>query len=520
VVTSNDCQTESDVPADEREALLSIAHGAVVTSGGVSIQRGLIVTADAILTRMLGPAAYGVYALAWQMMGMLLRFSDLGTHSTLLRDIPAYEGDSDRQRRVIGLAYGTTAVVSFLIAGALVLFADRVNDITIGHPEFPPTLRLFAVVLVAFAFVRIHGAVLKATGAASSEVVLNRLLRSGVRLVAAVAAMWAGYSVVGVAGALAASVGTLAVFGFFATMRVSALRPTLRGVRAEAASFYDHAVPTAFSSIGGLLRTRVDVLLIGALLTAEAAGLYNIVLLIVGLTAIPLVAFNQLMPPVSSGLYAAGKIETLNNVYTTISRMVVTTTVPFIAVQIVYGPELLGIFGPEYVRGYLVLLVFLVGRVISNAVGATGHLLQMTNNHYVAMVLEWILAVLNVVLTYVFVVEFGLVGAALGTSVAIAAQNLIQVLLLYRLEGLWPFDATFLKPVVGGLVMGGVMAGVDTALAGPAIPVFGTVLGLAACALTLLALGLEPRDRLVVHALGDRYRRRLGTYADSIDGPQ
>jgi len=55
---------------------------------------------------------------------------------------------------------------------------------------------------------------------------------------------------------------------------------------------------------------------------------------------------------------------------------------------------------------------------------------MMTDHQYARMALDWFLAALNVVLTYTFVVEFGLVGAALGTSIAISVQNGLQVLLI------------------------------------------------------------------------------------------
>jgi len=50
---------DDPVPEDERDALLTIAHGAVVTSGGVSAQRVLTTTTEFLLARGLGPVAYG-----------------------------------------------------------------------------------------------------------------------------------------------------------------------------------------------------------------------------------------------------------------------------------------------------------------------------------------------------------------------------------------------------------------------------------------------------------------------------
>lgn len=497
--------TDNEVSSEERDALLSIAHGAVVTSGGVSIKRGLSVWIDALLTRGLGPELYGVYALGWRITGMLLLFANMGTNATLVRDVPAFADDPERQRRVVGLAYATTAVAAVGIAATIFFAADRINRATIEHHVFPPAMRLFAVLLVLLAFVRIHAVALKATKSANGEALFNQVLRPGTRLIGVGAALALGYSVVGVVGALVVAAGALAVFGYPATTATTGIRPSFRGFHSEARHFYDHAIPSALSGIGRLFRTRIDVLLIGALLTATAAGIYNVVLLLVGIAAIPLVAFNQLMPPIASELYSSGESETLNEVYTVISRLVVTTTVPILAIEIVFGPELLGIFGPEYGRGYAILLVFLVGRFVGNAVGATGILLSMTNNHYTAMWLEWVLAILNVVLTYLFVVEFGLIGAAIGTSVAIAVQNFLQALLLLRFEHLWPFDLTFLKPIGAGLGMTGAMFGTRAVFDGPISIVISIVGGLIAFAVLLLVFGVNPRDRLVVRELAVQY---------------
>lgn len=515
-MTADGNPNEDDVPIDERDALLSISHGAVVSSGGVSIKRGLSIWIEVILTRGLGPELYGVYAFGWRLTTMLLRFANMGANMTLLRDMPAFADEPDRQRRSLGLAYASTTITSSIIAAAIFFAADLINEATIGHPEFPPALRLFAVLLVLLAFVRMHATSLKAAKSANGEVMLNRILRPVVRLIAAAAAVVLGYSVVGVVGALVVTVGLLAVAAYPTTVATTGVRPSFRGLRSDARDFFDHAVPSALSGVGRLIRTRVDVILIGMLLTATAAGIYNVVLVLIGLASIPLVSFNQLMPPVASDLYANGKTKTLDEVYTTVTRLIVTATVPVIAILAVFGQDLLAIFGPEYTRGYTVLLVFLVGRFVGNAVGATGILLSMTNNHYAKMWLEWVLAVLNLALTYLLVVEFGLVGAALGTSIAIGVQNSLQLLLLLWFEGLWPFDSTFLKPIGAGLGMAGVMAGVRTVLDGLFAVGLGALAGLIAFVALVVSLGANPRDQLVVRELTTQYRRAAASKIAAI----
>ncbi|RDZ64293.1 succinoglycan biosynthesis protein exop [Haloferax sp. Atlit-12N] len=499
------------MPDDEREALLTIGHGAVVASGGQSLQRALTTATEYALAQGLGPVVYGVYAFAWRVSQLLFRLVNFGSVPTLQRYLSADDDDPARQGRVVGLAYLTTLIVGLGFAGGLVLTSDWLNDATVSHPDFPPTIHLFAALVVLIGLVRVHAGVLRAVQSARGEAIFNRVLRPAVRLVGAVGAMALGYSLVGVAGAFVVGMAGLVLVGFPLVVSASGIRPGLRGVRSEVRRFYNHSAPIALSSLGKVFQNRVDVMLVGFLLTAKAAGVYNVVLVLVTLAWIPLLSFNMLLPPVASGLYADDEMETLNAVYTAVTRLIVTCVVPILVVLAVYGRSILSVFGPNFTAGYVPLVVYLGGVLVGSAVGATGWLLMMTDHQYARMALDWLLAVLNTLLTFAFVRAFGLVGAALGTAVAIAVQNSIQVVLLRRFEGLWPFDATFLKPLGAGVAAAGVMLLVREALSGPSglVVVAGAALGAVTYVGALVALGVNDRDRLVVTALAARYRRTI-----------
>jgi O-antigen/teichoic acid export membrane protein len=500
---------DESVPDDEREALLTIAHGAVVTSGGVSGQRALTTAVEVVLARGLGPTAYGVYALAWRITQLLVQLVTFGSVPALQRYLPAYEDDPRRRSVVAGLAYATTLTFGALIAAGIWFAAPRINDLTVSQPSFPATMRAFGFLVVLLGLVTVGAGIFRAVGSARGEVAFNKLLRPGVRLVGAVAALWAGYSVVGVAGAIVVCTGLLAVAVVPLAARVTGITPSLRGLRSEAGRFYNHAAPVAMSSLGKVFQSRIDVLLVGALLTAVAAGVYNAVLVLVAIAWIPLLSFNQLLPPVASELYADGETETLNAVYSSVTRLIVTTVVPILTGLVVYGRELLGVFGATYTQGYVALVVYLGGVFVGSAVGATGWLLMMTDHQYARMALDWLLAALNVGLTYAFILRFGLEGAALGTSLAIAIQNSIQVLLLRRFEGLWPFDRTFLTPLAAGAVALVVMWAIRLAVSGLAALAVGGVVGVLAYVGSLHVLGVDPRDRLVVRELAEGYASDL-----------
>ncbi|MFW5956239.1 MAG: lipopolysaccharide biosynthesis protein [Halorhabdus sp.] len=504
---------EESIPDDEREALETIVHGAVVTSGGVSVQRLLSTATEFVLARGLSPVTYGVYALAWRIAQLLIRLVTFGSVPTLQRYLPAYGDDPDSQSRVTGLAFATTVGFGALFAIGVWLLAPWINVLTVDQPAFPPTMGLFGVLVGLFGLVMICAAIFRAVGSARGEVLFNKLLRPAARFGGAVSALGLGYSAVGVAGGIVVAMALLVVVGIPTTVWATGIRPTLRGARSEVRRFYDHAGPVAMSSLGKMFQNRIDLLLVGALLTAVAAGIYNVVLVLISIAWIPLMSFNQLLPPVASELYANDDLATLNAVYASATRLIVTTVLPILAIQAVFGRTLLGLFGEPFVRGYVPLVLYLGGVFVGSAVGATGWLLMMTDHQYARMALDWLLAVLNVVLTYTFIQAFGLAGAALGTSLAIAVQNGLQVILLRRFEGLWPFDRTFLKPIAAGIVTMGVLLAIRTVIGGGLAVVLGVVVGLLTYLGTLVLLGIDPRDRLVVRSLARRYRE---TIAESV----
>jgi len=503
---------------DDFEDLASVSHGAVLSLGGVSAQKLLLFLTNLVLTASLSVSAYGAYALAWRITRILVRFAPFGSTPTLVRFLPEYRDAPDRQDRFVGLAYATTLVASVAIALGVGVFADRINAATIRHSAFPTVLRFLGVLLPLYAFVRLISFQFRAIERIEYRVLLNRFAWPVARLVAVSIAVAMGYAVVGVVGAIVLAGGAVVLLGGWLAATRTSHRPRLDVSREELVTFYDYALPNTFKTIGQLLRSRVDVILIGWFLTASAAGIYNVALFLTSLITIPLIAFNQLLPPIASRLYADGKVDRLQAIYSTVTRLVFTITLLLATIQFVYRAELLALFGSEYTRGSLVLAVFVVGRVVGNGVGATGWLLLMTDHQYLRLVNSWVLAVLNVAASYYFVLEFGLVGAALGTAGSIAVVNLVRLAELYYLEGLQPYDAKFLKPLGAALGMAAVMTALRPFLSGVVLLVAGTAAGFLAFGGFLYLFGLERRDRLVASALYDEYRSLVGRLTESAPG--
>lgn len=495
------------------EALESVTHGAVATIGGTVLQKCIQFATNLLLTTSLGVAAYGVYSLGLRIYQMTGQFAHLGSNPALVRYIPAYEDDRQRQRRILGLAYCTALVTSLLFAVGLIVSAPAIDVRLIDHSAFPPVLRLFAILVPINVFINLFSNLFRALELIEYQVLILRLLRPLARLLSVAVAFFAGYSVVGTVAAI--GLGLLGVFLTAATLSLARtqLRPSLRGLRSEARAFFNYALPNSLASIGGLLRNRVDVLLIGFVLTPSAAGIYNIALFLTSFIALPLTSFNQLFPPIASKLYANDDIDELQVAYSSITRWIFSGALLLGAIELTFRSELLGLFGAEYARGELVLILFVFGQLLNAAVGSAGWLLLMTDHQYLVALNSWLLGVLNLGLSYYFILQFGLVGAALGTAGALGLINVCRVAELWYLEGLHPYSVRFVKPLAAALGAMVAMHGAGFVLPSGAALAAGVPIGVAAFAGLLAAFGVEPDDKKLFGALfsgyADAFRSRF-----------
>jgi O-antigen/teichoic acid export membrane protein len=328
-------------------------------------------------------------------------------------------------------------------------------------------------------------------------------------LLAAATAVLLGYGVLGIVAALVLAAGATLAGTLWFALRKTSLRPARTRSREEVREFLFYSLPAAASRIGSVLRKRVDVFLVGVLLSAGAAGIYNVALFLSSFISLSLVSFNQLFPPVASRLYSQGNVRELDAAYSVTTRWILSGALVIATSVYVYRRELLGLFGTEYAKGSLVLSLFVVGQLVNSAVGPAGWLLQMTDHQYLNALNNWILGVLNVAFSYYLVLELGLIGAAVGTAGSLAIVNVVRVLEIWHLEGLFPYTSRFFKPIVASVGMGTVMVALGTVLSGPTLLVVGIPGGVATFLFLLRLFGIEQRDRQLVSLLVSRYRTVL-----------
>lgn len=181
-----------------------------------------------------------------------------------------------------------------------------------------------------------------------------------------------------------------------------------------------------------LLINRTDIILIGVFLNVADVGIYSVAVTLMLLFDFGLSSVNTVIAPVISDLYSQNKLHKLQYNLKLAAIFIFAYTV-CVALAIVFGGKfLLSMFGAEFIEGYPVLLILMLGRSFSAASGSVGLLMTMTAHERDALRILLISAIVSVALNILLIPRLGILGAGLATSLSTIIWNLLMYINVTR----------------------------------------------------------------------------------------
>jgi O-antigen/teichoic acid export membrane protein len=429
---------------------------AQLTSGAFSLVILLV------LTRGLSPEGFGLFALAVGLGALLMLPSDLGISASAERFVAEQRDDRAAMAAVISHALSLKLVASSLVSALLFASADEVAGL-FGESDLAWPLR--GVALAIFC----QGVVIFFTGTFLAQGRADRNLRmisseSAAETAATVVLVVAGAGATGAAFGRAVGYLVGAVLGVVLTAHllgrtaVRLRRPGGDWTRRIAR----YAGPLALTTWATTFTAYVGTLIIGALLTASAVGLFQAPMRIIPILLYPAFALAYGIAP----RLARSETERPNvGVFVTGLRMVVVLYAAFVTPLLAWsGPIVDLMFGADYAESADVLrmlapYVFLAGLapLVSFSVNYLGAARRRFPIALTALVV-------NVGVDLVLVRQIGIVGAAIGIGLAFCIYVPGHLLLCRELMGLSlrPILATFVRSILAAGAMTAVMLAVGT----------------------------------------------------------
>lgn len=410
----------STLPQVGREALWSL--GLKITFAGLTF------LATILLVRLLGAANYGVYAYIYALITVLSIPSQFGLPPLALRETARGMAREDGAL-VRGIWIWAGRFVVFTALG-LALLAGLA--IWLWHERFSGAyLSTFAWALLLVpltALGNLRGAALRGLHRVVQGSLPENLLQPGVLVVLLGGAFLVGLSL---SPAQAMSLQVTAAAAAFGVGAWLLLRATPTEVRRTAPRFegrfwIQSVLPLAF--IGGmqLINKNASIVILGFFVPAEQIGIYRVAVQVSILASFGLQAMNMVVAPRFASLYARGEKKRLQHLVTYSARAILGFNLLVTAGFAVLGRWFLGLFfGIEFTAAYAPFMILLIGQFVNSAAGSVGFLLNMTGHERETARGMAVAAVLNLLLNFLLIPPFGMIGAAVATAAAMLTWNLL-----------------------------------------------------------------------------------------------
>lgn len=423
-------RADSDRARAQRDALTAF----VVRVASAAI----LYLSQVVLARWMGGYEYGVYVFVWTWVLVLGGLSHVGLNMTMIRLMPEYRetGRLDLLRGLLRggriLALGLSTAVAALGMAGLWMLGDRVAD----YYLLPAYLALVCVPM--YTLTDVQDGIGRGNSWMTVALLPPYVLRPLTVLLAMVLAHEAG---------LPMNAATAAAAAILATWTAALVQTFLIGRRLKrevpaGPRTYDFrlwlATALPLLVIGGceMLMQTTDVLVVSRYLGPTEVGIYFAAAKTMSLILFVHYAVGSALANRFAALNARGDKEQLAAFVRDAVHWTFWPSLAAAAAILVLGRPLLWLFGPQFVEGYPVMFVLVLGFLGRAAMGPSEFLLNMLGEQRRCAAVLASAAALNVALNFALVPVFGLVGAASATATALIAAALMNYAVARRRLGL------------------------------------------------------------------------------------
>jgi len=508
------------VPSEESYldvSLRKIAKGAGIAFTGIFIGLTLGYLSRMVIARWLGAFDYGLICLGFAAMTIGATLASVGLPAGIQRYVSFYRGKED-PGRIKGTILGALKIsLPLSIVFALLFFfgADWLCLHFFHNSDLAPILRIFAIGIPFWVLASnfISGTI--GFQDLRYRVYVRDLFQNIFKLIAIVAFLALGFRVIGAAwGWVLAVIGMPLLAFYFLEKKVFPIFNTeVKAIPMEK-ELLSFSWPLIFAHVAWLITGWTDTLMLGYFSTATDVGIYNAALPTAQVLGVGSGAFALIFMSVASELYARNRERDLRNIYSAVTKWVLSIILPGFLLMALFSHSVLRIlFGSEFMVAAPALSILAFSFFIRSLFGLSDSLLQTYGRTKILMVCSFCTAGVNFILNFLLIPIYGINGAAIATVISVVLGSLMGFSFIFRIAKMQPFKKSYLKPVVASLLAVFVVYAITKYLIGVSIPsLIGMFFLFLALYFFLLLLfkSFESQDLMIMRAID----QRLGTKSD------
>lgn len=398
-----------------------LTSGAAIVLAIKIIGAGAALVMFALLARVMDATQYGAFSAGFALATLLAQVALLGQSLLILREMPRVDDDDlqVRGRALVMVGYQRTG-----LGIAATMAALWVASISLPTTQAPYLLGA-AALLPAFALAEyqmnwLRGRGLTIVAFAPREIIWRLMVIALAGMaISGVIPLGSGQTALITISVLMLVLIVLQTFSDRPTWpwgRTSMRIPLRENSRASAGLWFTSVIMIAVPNL--------SVLLVGLILSLEDAAVFFAALK----TAQTLKLFpNSLVmigAPMLSKAFHDGNARRVQRLCRLLSAIATVTILPVAVALVVLGHWVLGLFGPDFARGYTVLLIMSAGYLASGIAGPTRAVMLMSDNQGALNRIILVTNITAIALLPVAAWAGGMIGVALVFALAVGGWNL------------------------------------------------------------------------------------------------
>lgn len=195
----------------------------------------------------------------------------------------------------------------------------------------------------------------------------------------------------------------------------------------QAQSLVDFSKYSFVASVSGYVFSWTDIVIIGLLLTKSHVGVYEIAWRVTAVMTLFSTSISTTIYPQVSKWDAEDEIDRIEQVVSKATTFPLLFIVPGVFGIAIFSHEILRIlFGAQFSSGWLVLIVLMAGRIPQSFHFIFSRTLNGLDRPDLGAKAVLVAIASNVVLNIVLILQYGITGAAVATSVSFVVSALIH----------------------------------------------------------------------------------------------
>ena len=405
-----------------------------------------------VMARLLGAQMLGIYSLGNAVTRIAEIFALMGLDNGVLRFVSR---DTENTQNVNSSIYSSLKVglLSSIVISIILFFSAEliVNNFLKEDKFLITVIKLFSLSLPFSVLTLITSSATQAFKILKYKIFVNQIVNPLTLLIAFISSFYflgTKLSIL-IPTVTSAIIGLIFILKFLRNFAKISFKNLIKSeVNKEILRF---SIPLMFVSAIGIIMHWVDIVMLGILSNATDVGMYHPIDRTAGLVRMILFAFAGIFSPIFSENYFKKNIVGMKESYQSSSKYILTFSLPVFIFLFIFASPMLSLFGSEF-QNEVALKILLTGIFVQTIFGLGSSTLSMSGNTTFNLINVSIALILNVALNYILIPQYGIIGAALSTAIALFILSILRFIENILILNLNLFSVKLLKPALSGIV--------------------------------------------------------------------